>query len=128
VKNDLVASIGLWAIWSVTPAFLSVSDLRDSSQHRPEQANNHAALAPLAFIIRFCYRGYPYSLVLHEYIAFLLHSYSINSVLHLLSPTTRDSYELGYAYCIAKLLKFTHFYLPSLWPLYRSLMLSLHVL
>jgi hypothetical protein len=63
----------------------------------------------------------------HIYIASPLHSYSINSVLHLLSPTYRDSYEPGYAYCIAKLLKFTHSYLPSLWPLYRSLTLSLHV-
>jgi hypothetical protein len=74
-----------------------------------------------------CYRGYPYSLVLHIYIASLLHSYSSNSVSHLLSPTIRDSYEPGYAYCIAKLLKFTHSYLPSLWPLYRLLTLSLHV-
>jgi hypothetical protein len=38
-----------------------------------------------------CYRGYPYSLVLHIYIASLLHSYSSNSVSHLLSPTIRDN-------------------------------------
>jgi hypothetical protein len=38
----------------------------------------------------FCYRVHPYSLALHIYIASLLHSYSINSVLHLLSPTIRD--------------------------------------
>jgi hypothetical protein len=37
-----------------------------------------------------CYRVHPYSLALHIYIASLLHSYSINSVLHLLSPTIRD--------------------------------------
>jgi hypothetical protein len=50
---------------------------------------------------------------IHIYIASLLHSYSINSVL--LSITTlRESYEPGFAYCIFQLLKFTQ--LPSLWP------------
>jgi hypothetical protein len=39
-----------------------------------------------------CYRVHPYSLALHIYIASLLHSYSINSVLHLLSPTIRDTF------------------------------------
>jgi hypothetical protein len=42
-----------------------------------------------------CYRGYHYSLALPIYIAFLLHSYSINSVLHLLSPTIRDTISLS---------------------------------
>jgi hypothetical protein len=41
-------------------------------------------------VARF-YRVHPYSLALHIYIASLLHSYSINSVLHLLSPTIRDT-------------------------------------
>jgi hypothetical protein len=41
-----------------------------------------------------CYRGYPYSLVLRVYIASLLHSYSKNSVLHLLSLTIRDNMDL----------------------------------
>jgi hypothetical protein len=35
-------------------------------------------------------RGLPHSLALHIYIASLLRSYSINSVLHLFSPTIRD--------------------------------------
>jgi hypothetical protein len=144
-------------------------------------------------LLRYCYRSYLYSLVLYIYIASVLHSYSINSVLHLLSPAILDSYEPGYAYCIAvtskthhwvsakasgcgrssygswadrsrasryifppgsliapqgfvsiqyftdisdfyplcltiaKLLKFTHSYLPSLWPLYCLLTLSLHI-
>jgi hypothetical protein len=38
-----------------------------------------------------CYRGCPHSLVLHIYIASLFRRYTINSVLHLLSPTIRDT-------------------------------------
>jgi hypothetical protein len=82
---------------------------------------------PCCLLLRYCYRSYLYSLVLYIYIASVLHSYSINSVLHLLSPAILDSCEPGYAYCIAKLLKFTHSYLPSLWPLYCLLTLSLHI-
>jgi hypothetical protein len=82
---------------------------------------------PCCLLLRYCYRSYLYSLVLYIYIASVLHSYSINSVLHLLSPAILDSCEPEYAYCIAKLLKFTHSYLPSLWPLYCLLTLSLHI-
>jgi hypothetical protein len=54
----------------------------------------------------------------HIYIATLLHRSSINSVL--LSITTiRESYEPGFAYRNAEILKFTH--LPSLWPYSLSL-------
>jgi hypothetical protein len=61
------------------------------------------------------------SLYTHIYIASLFYSYSINSVLHSPSPTIRDSYEPGFAYCIAKLLKFTHTTAIALASLYRSL-------
>jgi len=61
------------------------------------------------------------SLYTHIYIASLFYSYSINSVLHSSSPTIRDSYEPGFAYRIAKLLKFTHTTAIALASLYRSL-------
>jgi hypothetical protein len=52
----------------------------------------------------------PYFIIPHAYvyIAALLHRYSINSVLHFPITTIRESYEPGFAYCTAKLLKFTH--------------------
>jgi hypothetical protein len=57
---------------------------------------------------RFGYRYHTLSPHTYIYIAVLLHRSSINSVLHFPITTIRESYEPGFAYCTAKLLKFTH--------------------
>jgi hypothetical protein len=62
------------------------------SANRPPEIRNRSEISTLrscSYQIQ-CYRGHPYSLISHIYIASLLHSYPINSVLHILSPTTRD--------------------------------------
>jgi hypothetical protein len=56
-------------------------------------SGNERAVVTGSFLLQGC----PHSLILHMYIASLLHSYSINSVLHLLSPTIRDSRAWGRA-------------------------------
>jgi hypothetical protein len=58
-----------------------------------------------------CWFGYRYHTLsphTYIYIAALLHRSSINSVLHSSITTIRESYEPGFAYCTAKLLKFIH--------------------
>jgi hypothetical protein len=74
-----------------------------------------------------CWFGYRYhTLSLHTHI----YSYTPSQIFNKLSPsfsitTIRDSYEPGFAYCTAKLLKFTH--LPFLWPHSLSLIDADHL-